>query len=86
VELGECTSADEDDDEHRNTDILQSHDMQVSDSYLCHSPEIIQKHSASFLLGLKEKFKLTQVSVQGVIQGVTALNHQNINSLKQQVC
>jgi len=57
-------------------------DMQVSESYLNYSPETVQKFSASFLLVLKEKFKLTQVTLQGVIQGVTALNCQNINSLK----
>jgi len=46
---------------------------------------VLQKSSAIFLLGLKEKFKLTQVSLQGVIQGVTALTQQNISMLKSQV-
>ena len=45
-----------------------------------------QKCSATFLLGLKEKFKLTQVALQGVIQGVTTLCHQNMVGLKAQVC
>lgn len=56
------------------------------DHELCCSQEFLQKSSATFLLGLKEKFKLTQVALQGVIQGVTALNHQNMISLKAQVC
>lgn len=47
---------------------------------------MLQKSSATFLLDLKEKFKLTQVSLQGIIQGVTALNHQNTIILKAQVC
>ena len=46
----------------------------------------LQKSSAIFLLGLKENFEITQVSLQGVIQGVTALTQQNISMLKSQVC
>ena len=49
------------------------------------SQEFLQKSAATFLLGLKEKFKLTQVSLQGIIQGVTSLNSQNISTLKTQV-
>ncbi|XP_065908072.1 uncharacterized protein [Dysidea avara] len=49
------------------------------------SQDMLQKNSAMFLLGIKEKFKLTQVSLQGVIEGVTALNQQNINTLKSQI-
>lgn len=33
----------------------------------------IQKDSALFILGLKEKYKLTQTATQGVIEGVTNL-------------
>ena len=49
------------------------------------SQDVLKKNSALFLLGLKEKFKLTQTSLQGVIEGVTALNQQNISTLKSQV-
>lgn len=43
------------------------------------SKEIIQKSSALVLVGLKEKFKLTQVSLQG-------LSQQHTSALKVQVC
>ena len=36
------------------------------------SQEFLQKSAATFLLCLKEKFKFTQVSLQGIIQGVTS--------------
>ena len=38
------------------------------------SSELLQKSSALFLLGLKEKNKLTQVALQGVLEGVTNFN------------
>lgn len=41
---------------------------------------MLQKSLATFLLGIKEKFKFTQASLQGIIQGVTALNHQNMRT------
>ena len=38
----------------------------------------LQHSSALFLLGLKEKHKLTQVTIEGVIEGVSSLNqHQS---------
>jgi len=40
---------------------------------------------ATFLLGLKEKFKLTQVTMQGIVDGISALNSQWISSLKSEV-
>ena len=46
----------------------------------------MQRSSAIFLLGLKEKFKLTQVSLQGVVQSITGLNLQHAANLKAQVC
>lgn len=48
------------------------------------SQELVQ-NSAVFLLGLKEKYKLTQTAVQGVIEGVTNLTQQQISYLKTQV-
>lgn len=50
------------------------------------SHEVLQRSSATFLLGMKEKFKLTQTSLQGIVQGVTTLNYQNMIILKTQVC
>ena len=50
------------------------------------SMELLQRSSALFLLGLKEKYKLTQVAIQGVIQGVASITQQRISILKSQVC
>lgn len=48
--------------------------------------ELLQKSSALFLLGLKEKYKLTQGTIQGIIEGVTSITQQRISILKSQVC
>jgi len=48
--------------------------------------EFFQKSSALFLLGLKEKYKLTQVSIQGIVDGVTSLTQRNTSALQSQVC
>ena len=60
-------------------------EMEYSDS-LCRPPDVMQKSSALFLLGLKEMHKLTQVTVQSIIDNVTTLTQQSISSLKSQVC
>ena len=46
---------------------------------------VMQESSALFLLGIKEKFKLTQSSIDGIVQGVTAMNQQHLSALKSQV-
>ena len=48
----------------------------VSDDHeaIQYSSELFQKSAALFLLGLKEKHKLSQVALQGVLEGVTNLN------------
>ena len=46
-----------------------------------YSRELLQKSSTLFLLGLKEKYKLTQVSIQGIVDGDTSLTQQNIGFL-----
>ena len=73
--------ATESDNEHENE--LPTTDLDNQPSF---SRDMLQESSAAFLLGIKEKFKLTQASLQGIIQGVTALNHQNMSALKMQVC
>ena len=45
----------------------------------------LQNSAALFLLGLKEKFKLTQVAIQGVIEGVSSLTQHQMSLLKTQV-
>ena len=42
----------------------------------CCSQDMLKRSAAMALLGLKEKFKLTQASLQGVIQSMTALTHE----------
>ena len=49
------------------------------------SHENLQRSSALFLLGLKEKHKLTQATVDSMVDGVTTLTHQNINCLRSEV-
>lgn len=45
----------------------------------------LQQSSALFLLGLKEKYKLTQVTIQGVIDRVSSLNQHQMSLLKAEV-
>ena len=45
----------------------------------------LQRSSALLLLGLKEKHKLPQTTVQGIVNGVTGLFHQHVDTLKSQV-
>ena len=46
----------------------------------------IQESSALFLMGLKEERKLTQVALQGVIEGVTNLTQTRLSALHTEVC
>lgn len=45
----------------------------------------LQQSTALFLMGLKEKHKLTQVALQGVIDGATSLMQSRLSSLHAQV-
>ena len=54
------------------------------DSLHC-SSNPLQNSSALFLLGLKEKYKLTQVAIQGVIEGVSSLSQHQMSLLRAQV-
>lgn len=45
----------------------------------------LQKHSAQFLFGIKERYKLTQVAVQGIIEGTTSITQQCVAALKSKV-
>ena len=49
------------------------------------SMDTLQKSSAMFLLGLKDKFKLTQVAIQEIVEGVTSLTQKCISVLRSQV-
>ena len=77
-------SYDSDDDENHTG----NHDHERSDitsEIPCYSQEMLQKSSAIFLLGLKEKYKLTQTAIQGIIEGFTDVTQQQISSLQSQV-
>ena len=56
--------------------MLQS-DKQLPTTPLFHS-------SALFILGLQEKYKLSQVVMQGIVEGVTSLNHHQNSLIKSQ--
>lgn len=45
----------------------------------------LQRSSALLLLGLKEKYKLPQSTVQGIVNGMTSLIQQQMDTLKSQV-
>lgn len=49
------------------------------------SPEMLQRSSALFVLGLKEKHKLTQATIQGVIQGVTGIMQCHLSAIRDQI-
>ena len=55
--------------------------MAPEDFSLC----MLQKSSALFLLGLKEKHKLTQVAIQEILEQVTSVTQQKLSFLKHQV-
>ena len=77
--VGTSTSIDDDIEENM-----------VIEKDVCVAPEdfslsMLQKSSALFLLGLKEKHKLTQVAIQEIVENVTSLTQQRLSFLKHQV-
>lgn len=79
----DCSSTNDTDHDEPYCETIDTGSNQQCSSTQSHS--IIQKSSALFLLGIKEKFKLTQSSVNGIVQGITALNQHHISILKSQV-
>lgn len=75
-----------DDIDTSNVEENDDADLNTSTETPACSKELLQKSSALFLLGLKEKYKLTQVSIQGIVDGVTSLTQQNMSFLQSQVC
>ena len=59
--------------------------VETDSSHQFSSLSFSQKSSALFLLGIKEKFKLTQSAIDSIVQGITAMNQQHISVLKSQV-
>lgn len=70
-------------------DLTDDHDYSDGDGdhyYPVNQSVTLQESTALFLMGLKEKHKLTQVALQGVIEGVTSLMQCHFDSLHTQVC
>ena len=80
--LGTCLEEDTMDDQSDESDC----DLGVAEGEEACSQEVLQKSTALFLLGLKEKHKLTQAAVQSVVEGVTSLLQQQLDILHTQVC
>lgn len=88
-----CDESNYDDDNNDENDenntgnygVFDRGDHEQSDEIPYYSPEMLQKLSAIFLIGLKEKYKLTQTAIQGIIEGFTNVTQQQIGSLQSQV-
>ena len=78
----EDTESSNDDDEYCGEDTTE---VICTDLPHCSSKDTLQKSSAMFLLGLKEKFKLTQAATQEMVEGVTNLFQKHISILRSQV-
>jgi len=60
-----------------NAQQLQSFDLELD--------KRLQRSSALMLLGLKEKHKLAQSTIQSIVNGVTGLFQQHVDAVKSQV-
>ena len=49
-------------------------------------PDMSQRSAALFLMAIKEKNQLSQAAIQGIIEGVTILQQQQLDKLHTQVC
>lgn len=72
------------DDDVNNTESTGEVNLCGSDTIGMNRDDL-QKSSALFLMGLKEKHKLTQVSLEGVVKGVTSLVQCSLVELHSQV-
>ena len=64
---------------------LRNNDNSTSDDIQSWTMKDLQKSSAHFLFGIKERYKLTQVAIQGIIQGTTSITQQCIATVKSEV-
>ena len=65
-------------DDDRGNVMAESEHQDDSPQPSLSAPSDMQRSSALFLLGLKEKHKLTQVAVQSIIDSVTTLTQQRL--------
>lgn len=67
--------------------IDESEDI-AADAVQCYKGDrktMLKRSSALFLLKLKEKQKLTQVTLQSIVEGVTSLFHDHLDSIRAEV-
>ena len=67
--------------------ISDNDDCNIEDVGCAEQPSVnhLQRSSALLLLGLKEKHKLPQSTVQSIVNGMTSLIQQHTDTLKSQV-
>lgn len=86
LKFDDCSSHEDDSYEDEGEDIA---DTGISSDPVDDNPTItdnnLKKNAALFLLGLKEKQKLTQVSLDKVIEGVTGLFQGQLGTLHTQI-
>ena len=80
--LKDTDNSDNDDD---GDDIAEMNCSNPNTDFSLCSKDTLQKSSAMFLIGLKEKFKLTQAATQEIVEGVTNLFQKHISNLRSQV-
>ena len=73
---GDESDEEEDEQEHEHGTGDASNSLAVRDT-----TTVLQESSALFLMGLKEKHKLTQVAMEGIIEGVTSLVQSRMDLL-----
>ena len=76
----ECVQA----DDHTDNSITEAVTPEISTSQNVSMKEL-QMSAALFLMGMKENFKLTQVALQGVIDGVTGLTQGRLSTLHSRI-
>ena len=73
--LEDTDNSDNDDD---GDDIAEMKCSSSNTDFLLCSKDTLQKSSAMFLIGLKEKFELTEAATQEIVEGVTNLFKKHI--------
>ena len=78
-------NSEETNDAHLDSDAEQHATCSRGDDTRWLSSSDLQRSSALFLLGMKEKHQLTQVALVGVIRGVTSLMQNHLSALQADI-
>ena len=70
-------------DSDHDEDSIEDSEGNTGESII--TSEQLQMMSATFLMGTKEKYKLSQVALQGIIEGVTSLMQGRLSALHTQI-